>query len=88
MDAWIDCLTYLDEPDDRMTTIHAPPGGVVVLDLSHLRDLASRCPDIYSALMECSAFVNYRRLEKGEGPILCLSSLNEKPAPKGIVSRT
>lgn len=73
MDAWIDCLTCIDEPDDAMTTVHAPPGGVLVLDLPHARDLAVRCPEIYSALIECSAFVNYRRIEMSQEPVLCLS---------------
>ncbi len=73
MDAWIDCLTCIDEPDDAMTTVHAPPGGVLVLDLPHARDLAVRCPEIYSARRECSAFVNYRRIEMSQEPVLRLS---------------
>ena len=31
MNAWIDCLTSLDVPDDGLTTVHAPHGGSVVL---------------------------------------------------------
>jgi hypothetical protein len=73
LDAWIDCLTSLDAPEDGLTAIHAPTNGVVVLDLPHARDLAIRCPDIYAALVECAAFINYRRIELGEEPVLCLS---------------
>ena len=73
MDAWIDCLTSIDEPEDAMTTIHAPAGGVVVLHLEHARDFASRCPDLYDAIIECSSFVNYRRVVDGGGPVIALS---------------
>ena len=73
MNAWIDCMTYVDDPDDGLNQMHAPEGGVLVLHLERGRDFATRCPEIYAALIECSAFVNYRRLEIGEGPVLCLS---------------
>ena len=73
MDAWIDCMTSLDDPDDGMTSIHAPEDGVLVLSVRHCTSLAARCPEIYDALVECSAFVNYRRLEAGERPVLALS---------------
>jgi hypothetical protein len=73
MDAWIDCLTSLDTPEDGLTAVHAPVGGVMVLELPGARALKARCPDIYSALIECSAFVNYRRIAIGGDPVLCLS---------------
>jgi hypothetical protein len=73
MDAWIDCMTSVDEPGDGLTKIHAPPGGVLVLSISDATEFAARCPAIYDALIECSAFVNYRRMEVGESPVLALS---------------
>lgn len=73
MNAWIDCLTSLDEPADGMTTVHAPPGGVVTLDLEHVEDFARRCPEQYAAVVECAAFVNWRRIEVGDPPVLALS---------------
>jgi hypothetical protein len=73
MNAWIDCMTSLDEPSDGMTAVHAPPGGVLVLALSDATDFAARCPDIYDAIVDGSAFVNHRRLEVGEPPVLALS---------------
>ena len=30
MNAWIDCMTSLDEPRDGMTRVHAPKGGVLI----------------------------------------------------------
>jgi RNAse (barnase) inhibitor barstar len=73
MDAWIDCMTYLDDPDAGMSQIHAPMGGVVVLQLENVKDFAQRCSELYAAIIECSAFVNFRRIELGEEPILALS---------------
>jgi hypothetical protein len=73
MDAWIDCMTSVDEPQDGMTSVHAPRGGVLVLSLSNATDLASRCPEIYQAILECTAFVNLRRMEVGEPPVLTLA---------------
>ncbi len=73
MDAWIDCLSSIDCKEDGMTTVHAPPDGFLVLRLRGARDLNKRCPEIYDALIECSAFVNYRRQEVGDDPVLLLS---------------
>jgi hypothetical protein len=73
MDAWIDCMTSLDSPDDGMSKIHCSSTDVVVLYLEDAEDFKSRCREIYDAIIECSAFVNYRRLEQGEPAVLALS---------------
>jgi ribosomal protein S18 acetylase RimI-like enzyme/RNAse (barnase) inhibitor barstar len=76
MNAWIDCMTCLDDEDAGMTSVHAPRGGVLVLELEHLEDFRARCREIHDALFECAAFVNGRRMEDGaEGPVLVLSAL-------------
>lgn len=81
MDAWVDCLTSLDEPDDAMTSVHVLKGDVLTLHLDHIDDLASRCPDIYEAMLDCTAFVNYRRIEAGQNPVLVLSYFRAGPDP-------
>jgi hypothetical protein len=73
MDAWIDCMTWLDDPSAEMTKLHAPSGGVVVLELEHVDDFARRCPELYAAIVECAAFVNWRKIEIGEQAVLALS---------------
>ena len=73
MNAWIDCMTSVDAPEDGMSTIHAPPGGVLVLALGSVADFKTRCPEIFDALVDASAFVNWRRLETGDAPVLSLS---------------
>ena len=78
MNAWIDCLTSLDEPAHGMTTVHAPSGGVVALELEHVDDFSRRCPEQYAAVVECAAFVNWRRIEAGESPVLALSFFKQE----------
>jgi RNAse (barnase) inhibitor barstar len=73
LDAWIDCMTSLDSPEAGMTRVHAPEGGVVTIQLDNVAELADKCPDIYAAIVECSAFVNWRRIEQGLRPIVALS---------------
>lgn len=73
MDAWIDCMSYLDDAEAGMTTTHVPRGDVVVLCVSAVGEFKKRCPEIYDALVECSAFVNYRRIERGAPAVLALS---------------
>ncbi len=73
MNAWIDCMTSLDSPDDDMTSVHAPPGGVVVIQLEHAEEFVNQHPDLYQVIIESAAFVNFRRIETGEEPVLALS---------------
>lgn len=46
---------------------------MLVLCISGAANLKTKCPDIYDALIECSAFVNYRRIEMGEQAVLAIS---------------
>lgn len=73
MDAWIDCMTCLDDPAAGMSNVHADPGCIVVLHLQGVDGFSCRCPEQYVALLECAAFVNWRRIERGEPAILALS---------------
>lgn len=73
MNAWIDCMSDLDAPEAAMTTVHAPPGVVVALLIDAADDLKRRCPELYAAIVECAAFVNWRRMEQGEPPVIALS---------------
>jgi len=73
LNAWIDCMTSLDDPSAGMTSVHAPTGEVLALQLEFVDDFARRCPEQYAAVVECAAFVNWRRIEVGEPPVLSLS---------------
>lgn len=73
MDAWIDCMSYLDEPDAGMSQLHCAPGTVFTLQLENVGEFRQRCPEQYAALIECAAFVNWRRIEMNEASVLALS---------------
>lgn len=80
MDAWIDCMTSLDSPHDDMTSIHCSPPEVVVLQLDFTTDMRRRVPTQLDAIIECAAFVNWRKLDQGEGAVLALSYWDDNPA--------
>lgn len=73
LNAWIDCLSSLDAPAEGMTKVHCEPGGVVTIALRDAKDLERRCPEQYHQLLECSAFVNWRRIERGLPSVLALA---------------
>jgi Barstar (barnase inhibitor) len=73
MNAWVDCLTSLDAPEDGMSGIHCARGSVLTLELGNVKSFKDRCPAQYNALIECAAFVNWRRIEGGSSSVLALS---------------
>lgn len=72
MDAWIDCMTSVDSVGDGLATVTVQPGEMLVLKIDDAFGFRQRCPEQYNALVECSAFVNFRREEVGEGPVLAI----------------
>ena len=73
MNAWIDCMTYVDDPDSGMNTIHCERGSVLVLELLNVESFRQRRRELYEAIVEGVAFVNWRRLETGDSAVLTLS---------------
>lgn len=72
MNAWIDCMTNVDDIKGGLSTVTVPRGGVLILRIDDPFEFQLRSPEQYRALIECSAFVNYRRTEIGEPPVLAL----------------
>jgi hypothetical protein len=70
MDAWIDCMSCLDEPEAGLTKIFVKPGGQLALHIDDASGLRVRCPEIYAALVECVSFVNARRTDGGLPPVI------------------
>ena len=70
MNAWIDCMSYIDQEE---LEIKIEAGSILTLQLENVGEFSVRCKEIYDALIECSAFVNYRRISTGTPPILALS---------------
>ena len=79
MDAWIDCMTSIDDPEDGLSRIHGSKEAGLLLDMGDCTEFAHRCPEQYAAILECTGFVNYRRLKSGEEPVLSLSFFNRQP---------
>jgi len=71
MDAWIDCLSYFTEPEE-MSRFILKKGELLHIEISDTEDFNTRLPEIFDALVECSAFVNRRFVENGEPPVLSL----------------
>jgi RNAse (barnase) inhibitor barstar len=69
MDAWIGCLTYLD---DGMSRFDLPRGEVLTIEVIDFEALRSRAPEVAKDLVECAGFVNERAAEMGDPPRLKL----------------
>ncbi len=66
-------MANLDDPSAAMTRVFAPPGGVVVVQLEHVAEFCDRRPDLYTAILDGAAFVNWRRIDLGLPAVLALS---------------
>src|SRR5262245_40122190 len=73
MNAWIDCLPSAADADAGMVAVPVPAGAVLTIQIDNVSEFAATCPEQYGAVVECTAFVNWRRLERGYGPVLALS---------------
>lgn len=74
MNAWIDCMTYLDDKDSGMTKIWIDKEDTLVIELINSNELKQRCPDLYSAILECAAFVNFRKIESNEQSMIAIAA--------------
>ena len=70
MNAWVDCMSAFDDPGSGLTTVRGAADDPVVLRLD---DVDAMPAEIYQALVESAGFVNWRRMEAGEPPILVLA---------------
>jgi len=48
-------------------------GSVLTLQLDNVKEFRQRCLEQYSALVECAAFVNWRRNDMNETSVIALS---------------
>jgi RNAse (barnase) inhibitor barstar len=52
MDAWIDCMSSLDAPEDQLTGIHCARGRVLTIELGNVHGFKQRNPEQYAAIFE------------------------------------
>ncbi|MBW4474491.1 MAG: barstar family protein [Stenomitos rutilans HA7619-LM2] len=70
--AWIDCMTYVDDADLGMSHITVEKGEILILEVPDSEKFRENCPDIFEDLTANTAFVNWRRVELGDQPVLAL----------------
>jgi len=73
MDAWIDCMSSLDDPDAGMTSISVPPDGAILVKLDKAGGMKARVTRQFDDVVECAALVNWRRVQMGARPLLFLA---------------
>ncbi len=73
MNAWVDCMTSCDSPEDGLASIDLQLGEILVLQLKMVDLLIQKNQEIFEALIDSISFVNFRRIEVGEKPVLMLS---------------
>jgi RNAse (barnase) inhibitor barstar len=77
--AWIDCMSYIDDPAAEMSAVHVAAGERLEIEVTDTTGLSKRCPDVLQALVECTAAVN-DRLGSGPGSArVMLTFLDENP---------
>lgn len=79
MNAWVDCMTSIDVPEDGLSLIHGTADAGICLDLGDCTEFAKRCPEQYEAILDSVGLVNYRRMAVGEDPVISLSFWNRVP---------
>ena len=72
MNAWIDCMSYLDDADAGMSRFTVSGAELFHLEVADTEEVQRRLPEIFQAFIECAAFVNRRRIDVGEPPVLSL----------------
>lgn len=78
MDAWVDCMTSIDSPQDGMTGIHCEKGSFLTIELENVDDLRGDRAEYLEAILDCTAFVNFRRIDVNDKPVLALSYFRRK----------
>jgi hypothetical protein len=73
LNAWVDCLSSLDEPAGGLCSVQLVPGELLTLIVDNARSFRERLPDLFAAFLEAAAFVNWRRIKSGEAPVLVLA---------------
>jgi RNAse (barnase) inhibitor barstar len=73
MDAWIECMGELANPEAAMTQVNSTNGIPVTILLKNMAHFKKEASELYDDLVECVAFVNWRQLDDGLPPLLALA---------------
>lgn len=73
MDAWIDCMSSLSDPEVGKTRVHCEKGKVITIEMANITEFKLRYPGIYQLIITCTAFVNWHLIDQNKSPVLALS---------------
>ena len=73
LDALVDCLTHLDDPRTASSRVQVFPGQVALLVIEHADAKGKSQAAQVKTLVDAVAFVNWRRFEKGQPPVLAVA---------------
>lgn len=74
LDALVDCLTSLDDPQAGMSRVQLFPGQTALLVLDHYEEVESKgAREQLKQLVDVVAFVNWRRLDAKASPVLAIA---------------
>ncbi len=73
MNAWIDCMTYIDDKDSGMTKFLVDKGDTIIIELKNSDTFKNKCPDIYLTLFECAGHVNERRVVDNDFTMIAIA---------------
>lgn len=60
-------------PNEECSRIELADGETLTVHLKSAQTLKARAPQLLTDILEMSAFVNFRRIEVGDPPILVMS---------------
>jgi hypothetical protein len=70
LDAWIDCMSSLDE--EGMTRFNLAEGERLDVEIMGTEDFQERLPDVFTEFIGCTAVVNQRYAEIKSGIVLAM----------------
>ncbi|HET7831530.1 MAG TPA: barstar family protein [Gallionella sp.] len=72
MDAWIDCMSCIDDPDAGMSAVTVKSDESLEIVLLSIETAIKSCPDVFQGFLKCVAFVNQRFIGSNSGTRLKL----------------
>ena len=64
MNAWIDCMSSIDLPEEKMSLVSVKKNESLYLIVAELDKAFKACPQIIQEFLECTAFVNNRFINR------------------------
>ncbi len=74
MNAWIDCMSYIDDKETGMTKVWINETDTLVIQLTNCADFKKSYFDIYMELFESVASVNFRKLDAGGHAMIAVAT--------------